>query len=389
MYLQCRGDLSDRAGPIVFADGRTARGGTAVRPRACGRWARRTDGTRARRAVRRAGRCRARLGALRAVVAGLAGIPTASCDAALLARCTSDADHDGAIALAGRHRIDFQPARDIVFRVDQALAYDGNALGFTAFDAAGEPIFSQVYFSPAAHGRRDARRACGSRGPAPYPFATADEMFAAGREYGAVHRRSRARRTNVSCKAPRRCATRSFALPMRCARRSSVAWPSTARCRAAGSGARRTPMRCARRRLRPRNGARCSRRRSPRKTPRGAASSPRRATVPPGPSQALLTHYREGRPLNVEEHSLEFCSPRPPSTVLRASGLVQAGCQSEVGGGGHGRGRVRCGDGRQQCASAERSRTRARTAPRPRLRPRGREDPAAVHGHRTPRPPAR
>ena len=54
------------------------------------------------------------LGAQRAVVAGLAGIPTATCDGALLARCTADADNDRAIALAGRHRIDFHPAREVV-----------------------------------------------------------------------------------------------------------------------------------------------------------------------------------------------------------------------------------------------------------------------------------
>ena len=76
------------------------------------------------------------LGAQRAVVAGLAGIPAASCDAALLARCTADADTDRALSLGGRHRIDFHPARDVMFRIDQTLAYDGNALRYTAMDAA-------------------------------------------------------------------------------------------------------------------------------------------------------------------------------------------------------------------------------------------------------------
>jgi len=78
------------------------------------------------------------LGAQRAVVAGLAGIPTATCDGALLARCAADAENDRSIALAGRHRIDFHPERDVVFRVDQALARDGNVLGFSALDPAGQ-----------------------------------------------------------------------------------------------------------------------------------------------------------------------------------------------------------------------------------------------------------
>jgi L-serine dehydratase len=76
------------------------------------------------------------LGASRAVVAGLAGIPTASCDAALLARCTADADTDHSLrSREGTHQ--FPSGARHPVRVDQACP-DGK-LGFAAFDAAEQP----------------------------------------------------------------------------------------------------------------------------------------------------------------------------------------------------------------------------------------------------------
>jgi L-serine dehydratase len=51
-----------------------------------------------------------------------------------------------------------------------------------------------------------------------------------------------------------------------------------------------------------------------------------------GPVAALLTHYRETKPLSMDERTAEFLlAAAAIGGVLRASGLVQAGCQSEVG----------------------------------------------------------
>jgi L-serine dehydratase len=51
-----------------------------------------------------------------------------------------------------------------------------------------------------------------------------------------------------------------------------------------------------------------------------------------GPVAALLTHFRETRPIGLEERTVEFLlAAAAVAGVLRASGLVQAGCQSEVG----------------------------------------------------------
>jgi L-serine dehydratase len=51
-----------------------------------------------------------------------------------------------------------------------------------------------------------------------------------------------------------------------------------------------------------------------------------------GPVAALLTHFRETKPLNLEGRTVEFLlASAAVAGLLRASGLVQAGCQSEVG----------------------------------------------------------
>ena len=274
------------------------------------------------------------LGAQRAVVAGLAGIPTASCDAALLARCTSDADHDGAIALAGRHRIGFQPARDIVFRVDQALAYDGNALGFTAFDASGEAIFSQVYFSP-GDGivvTRDERG--GRRGPArvPYPFATADQLFDAGRDYGKrIADLALANECVVQSPAEVRGTLVRVADAMRASIERGLAVDGTL----PGGRVRRAPAHADALRAAQASPAQWCAVFATAVAEENAAGG--RVVAAPsngaaGPVAALLTHYREGRPLDANERSLEFLlAAAAIGGVLRASGLVQAGCQSEVG----------------------------------------------------------
>ncbi len=51
-----------------------------------------------------------------------------------------------------------------------------------------------------------------------------------------------------------------------------------------------------------------------------------------GPVAALLAHYRESRPVKFDEGAIDFLlTAAAIGGVLRANGLVQAGCQSEVG----------------------------------------------------------
>jgi L-serine dehydratase len=274
------------------------------------------------------------LGAQRAVIAGLAGIPTASCDASLLARCTADADHDRSIALAGRHRIDFHSARDIVYRVDRALAYDGNALGFTAFDGAGEPIFSQVYFSP-GDGlvvTRDER--AGRRGPArvPYPFETAQQLLDAGREYG---KRIADLALANECIVQSPGEVRTMLLRVAEAMRASIERGLSVDGELPGGRVRRAPSHADALRAMQASPAQWCAVFATAVAEENAAGG--RVVAAPsngaaGPVAALLTHYREGKPLQMEERTIDFLlAAAAIAGVLRAGGLVQAGCQSEVG----------------------------------------------------------
>ncbi len=86
-------------------------------------------------------------GADLAVVAGLAGLAPERSDRELLNRCVERAQEMGTVALGGRQVVQFTPARDLRFVVDQSVAYDGNALRFVASDARGQMVASRVYFS--------------------------------------------------------------------------------------------------------------------------------------------------------------------------------------------------------------------------------------------------
>lgn len=274
------------------------------------------------------------LGAQRAVVAGLAGIPTASCDAALLARCTADADTDGSIALAGRHRIDFHPARDIVFRVDQALVYDGNALGFSALDAAGGTLASQVYLS-AGDGLVIAQdEAPGRRGPArvPYPFSTADSLLEAGREHG---KRIADLALANECVVQSPGEVRTTLLRVADTMRASIERGLAADGALPGGRVRRAPAHADALRAANATAAQwCAVFATA--VAEENASGGRVVAAPSngaaGPVAALLTHFRESKPLAIEDRTVEFLlSAAAVAGVLRADGLVQCGCQSAVG----------------------------------------------------------
>ena len=274
------------------------------------------------------------LGAQRAVVAGLAGIPTASCDASLLARCSADADSDGAIALAGRHRIDFHPSRDVVFRIDQALVYDGNALAFTAYDAAGDPLASQVYFSP-GDGMVMTRDERGSRrGPArvPYPFSTTEQLLDAGREHG---KRIADLALANECVVQSPGEVRTTLLRVADTMRASIERGLATDGALPGGRVRRAPAHADALRAAQASPAQWCAVFATAVAEENAAGG--RVVAAPsngaaGPVAALLTHFRETKPLNLESRTVEFLlAAAAVAGLLRARGLVQAGCQSEVG----------------------------------------------------------
>lgn len=274
------------------------------------------------------------LGAQRAVVAGLAGIPAASCDGALLARCTADADNDGSIALAGRHRIDFHPARDVVFRVDQTFEHDGNALRFHASDSAGNALATRVYFSGADGHPHAADEGSARRGPArvPFGYATAAELADLGR----THRKRLADIVLANeCIVHSPGEVRAMLLRVADAMRASIQRGLATDGTLPGGRIRRAPAQADALRATQATAAQWCAVFATAVAEENAAGG--RIVAAPtngaaGPVAALLSHYREGKPIDPENGSVEFLlAAAAVAGVLRSGGLVQAGCQSAVG----------------------------------------------------------
>lgn len=274
------------------------------------------------------------LGAHRAVIAGLAGIQSAACDAALLARCTADAEHDRAIALGGRHRIEFQPARDVVSRVDRAYAYDGNALRFVAGDSAGNALASRVYFSTGdgtviAQDERGARR-----GPprVPYPYASAAELLAVARQNGKrIADLALANECVAQSPGEVQATLKRVAEAMRASIERGLATDGTL----PGGRVRRAPALADALRATQASAAQWCATFAAAVGEENAAGG--RIVAAPsngsaGPVAALLTHHRESAPLVAERGPAEFLlAAAAVAGALRAQGFAQIGCQSEVG----------------------------------------------------------
>ena len=126
------------------------------------------------------------LGTDRAVLTGLCGEAPETVEPAALPACAARVSAEHVLALAGRHRIAFDPAKDIHFRVDKAFDSHSNAIRITARNGDGNPLVTKMYFSVGdgqivaegeAPGARSALRA-------PFSFATAGELMALGQAKG-------------------------------------------------------------------------------------------------------------------------------------------------------------------------------------------------------------
>src|SRR5262249_25733582 len=83
------------------------------------------------------------------------------------------------LALAGAKEIEFDEPRDLLWHKDKTLAAHSNGMRFTAFDAAGAVIATQVYYSIGGgfilrEGEREAER---NVNEAPFVFSSADELL--------------------------------------------------------------------------------------------------------------------------------------------------------------------------------------------------------------------
>jgi L-serine dehydratase len=90
------------------------------------------------------------------------------------------------LKLAGAKEIAFEEARDLLWHKDKTLAAHSNGMRFTAFDANGAVIATQVYFSIGGGFilREGENAAAKNVKPAPHVFSSADQLLKIGDERG-------------------------------------------------------------------------------------------------------------------------------------------------------------------------------------------------------------
>lgn len=119
----------------------------------------------------------------RAVLLGLQGILPENCDPDEVEERLRSIRDDGQIRLLGKHVLDFDIERDLIFHMDRTLPYHSNGMRFTIEDADGKVICRKVYYSIGGgfvvdheHAKEDDLGV--NEGDAvPHPFKTAEELL--------------------------------------------------------------------------------------------------------------------------------------------------------------------------------------------------------------------
>ena len=115
----------------------------------------------------------------RAVILGLCGFTAGSYDADAAETVLRAIRSGSALPLAGRRRIDFDEATDIVWAGRERLAYHPNALTFTALESEGVVLDERTWYSIGGGFIRDQDEILGNDPvpdtAAPYEFASAHE----------------------------------------------------------------------------------------------------------------------------------------------------------------------------------------------------------------------
>jgi L-serine dehydratase len=269
-----------------------------------------------------------------AIVAGLAGLAPERCDGAALASCMSRAETERILALAGRHPIPFEPAKDLRPVVKRSLTHDGNAVRFLARNTLGEVVASRMYFSTgdgtvlaeedAADGARETR--------VPYPYATADELLAVCRSYAKrIPDLVRANECALFSPGEVRARLLLVAQSMHTAVERGLATEGvlpggrrrTAPLRVDALRAAETPVphRCAiyATAMAEENAA-------------GGRVVSAPSSGAAGPVAALLQLWRDSGSLKQDDHAVDFLlAGAAVGGLLRRAGVKQVGCQGEVG----------------------------------------------------------
>jgi L-serine dehydratase len=122
----------------------------------------------------------------KAVILGLAGERPDAVDADTADALVDLVRANKALRLNGTHRVAFDEPTDLIFNKAVFLPFHPNGLTFAAFDAAGEPVVAETYYS--VGGGFVVRQGEGSDSAVtpvavPHPFASAKQLLAAGRDH--------------------------------------------------------------------------------------------------------------------------------------------------------------------------------------------------------------
>jgi L-serine dehydratase len=131
----------------------------------------------------------------KAVLLGLAGETPEAVDPDAVEAILGGIRTGRSIALGGAHRVPFEEPRDLLFRMDEVLPHHPNALRFRAFDAAGAPVETRIFYSVgggfvideadlAPDGTAVGAADAGAEATVPFPFPTGAEMLRLGRLHG-------------------------------------------------------------------------------------------------------------------------------------------------------------------------------------------------------------
>ena len=123
----------------------------------------------------------------RAVILGLMGEAPDEVDPASIEPKLREVAESSALKLGGIKPIGFCEESDLLFHKDKTLAGHSNGIRFTAFDAAGEPLLSEVFYSVGGgfiQREGNPESSDSSRPNVPYPFSSADELLRIGDQTG-------------------------------------------------------------------------------------------------------------------------------------------------------------------------------------------------------------
>jgi len=274
------------------------------------------------------------LGTDRAILTGLCGEGPETVEPAALLACAAKVGAEQAISLAGRHRIEFDPAKDIHFRIDKAFDYHSNAIRITARNGAGNPLASRMYFSVGdgqivaegeSPGARSALRV-------PFAFATAGELLALGQAKG--KRIAELMRTNeLALRSPGE--VQAGMLKVAAAMRGSVERGLAAKGVLPGSGQLRRASANASALAGNNDPAAWAAVYATAVAEENAAGG--RVVAAPssgaaGPVAAVLHHWHASMPMAVDDLTVVFLlAAAAVGHLARTSGLRHSGCQGEVG----------------------------------------------------------